>query len=92
MSDIKSILAERGSRYGEFKDNARVSQAIKAAMIDSPNWEYLESDFREALEMMAHKISRILNGDSSYIDSWIDISGFATLIVNELNKVDPNDK
>lgn len=31
----------------------------------------------EALEMIAHKIARILNGDLSYPDSWHDIAGYA---------------
>ena len=43
MSEIKSVLAERGSRYGEFKDNARVSQNIKVAMQDG-RWSDLPAD------------------------------------------------
>ena len=35
--------------------------------------------------MIQHKIGRILNGDQTYDDSWKDIAGYATLIVNELN-------
>jgi hypothetical protein len=30
--DIESTLKERGSRYGEFKEHARISQSIKRAM------------------------------------------------------------
>ena len=57
MSEIKSVLAERGSRYGDFKDNARVSQHIKVAMQDG-RWHDLSSDKKEALEMIAHKMSK----------------------------------
>lgn len=32
------------------------------------------------LEMIAHKIARILNGDPNYADNWHDIAGYATLI------------
>jgi len=84
MSEIKSVLAERGSRYGEFKDNARVSQNIKVAMQDS-RWHDLSSDKKEALEMIAHKMSRIINGDPDYKDSWTDIIGYAKLIEETLN-------
>ena len=36
--------------------------------------------------MIAHKIGRILNGDPNYLDSWIDIVGYAQLIVDRLHK------
>ena len=77
---IDEVLAERGSRYGEFPDHARITQNIKRAMYDSPNWPLLSADKREALEMIAHKIGRILNGDPNYADSWTDIVGYAKLV------------
>jgi hypothetical protein len=85
MSEIKSVLAERESRYGEFKDNARVSQNIKVAMQDG-RWSDLSIDKVEALEMIAHKMARIINGDPEYKDSWTDIIGYAKLIEDTLNK------
>ena len=33
----------------------------------------------EALEMIAHKIARILSGDADYADNWVDIAGYAQL-------------
>lgn len=81
---ISGTLAERGSRYGEFLEHARITQAIKAAMGDSPNWEGLAVDQREALEMIAHKAGRILNGDPNYHDSWHDIVGYAKLVADRL--------
>ena len=84
MNDINTTLAERGSRYGDFNEHARITQAIKRAMIDSPNWETLSDDKREALEMVAHKIGRILNGDPSYHDSWHDVIGYTKLVADTL--------
>jgi hypothetical protein len=46
----------------------------------------LDSDQLEALDMIAHKIARILNGDPNYADNWIDIAGYATLVANRLEK------
>ena len=57
---------------------------VKAAMADSPNWSDLADDQRETLEMVAHKIGRILNGDPDYDDSWVDIAGYAKLIADRL--------
>lgn len=84
MSDLDQILAERGARYGAFIDNASISQALKDRMRNSPKWASLEPDMKEALDMVAHKISRILVGDPSYDDSWADIAGYATRVANRL--------
>lgn len=81
---IEATLKERGSRYGEFHEHARITQSLKLAMIDSRNWHNLHADQREALEMVAHKIGRILNGDPDYIDSWHDIIGYVKLVEDRL--------
>jgi len=40
----------------------------------------LSDDKKEALEMTAHKIGRILNGDAEYKDSWLNIIGYIRLV------------
>jgi len=84
-NDIDSTLKERGSRYGRFATHAEITQDLKNTMWLSPNWLKLSDAQAEALEMVAHKIGRILNGDPNYDDSWRDIAGYAELIVKELN-------
>lgn len=86
LPDIDVTLAERGSRYGSFTEHARVTQNIKTAMVDSPNGSNMRlgPDQREALEMIAHKIGRILCGDPDYHDSWHDIVGYAKLVADRL--------
>ena len=84
MTEIKTILEERGQRYGQFSGQAQVAQAIKKAMqLDNPK---LADDQREALEMIANKIGRILNGDPDYADSWVDIAGYAKLVADRLQQ------
>lgn len=84
MSSIENTLNERGNRYGAFERRAAIAQGIKRAMMASPNWEHLTDSMKESLEMTAHKISRILNGDPTYIDSWHDIIGYIRLVEKEL--------
>lgn len=86
-TDVDAILAERGSRYGTFENHARISQALKRAMHDSPNWSKLTDVQKEGLEMIQHKVARMLNGDPSYLDNIIDVVGYATLVkdVMEVN-------
>ena len=39
---------------------------------------------QEALEMICHKIARIVAGNPNFVDHWRDIAGYATLVANEL--------
>jgi hypothetical protein len=102
-TDIDAILAERGSRYGVFKDHATISQALKDTMRGKTGFAVNETelckslgeafelrlapDQIEALDMIAHKIARILNGDPDYADSWDDIAGYAKLVGDRLTGV-----
>lgn len=80
--EIASTLAARGNRYGSFSDNADTAQALKDIARRHPNWEELENYHKESIDMIFHKIARILNGDPMYDDSWVDIAGYAKLTVN----------
>ena len=82
----QEILTQRGNRYGLFKNHSEITQAIKHIMQTTENWQHLEPAMKESLEMIAHKIGRILNGDPYYDDSWIDIAGYSQLVVNILHK------
>lgn len=89
MPTTDEILAERGQRYGDFDKHADITQSLKKAMASTPGWQRLAPDQREALEMNAHKIGRILNGDPNYADSWEDIAGYAKLVANRLTAQTP---
>lgn len=89
MSDLNETLAQRGSRYGLFMGHAHVAQDLKTAIrlhLVARN-KTLEVDQQEALDMICHKIGRIVNGDANYDDSWIDIAGYAQLVARRLQKV-----
>lgn len=81
---IEEVLVDRGAKYGEFYEHARIAQAIKRAMVDSPNWDRLTPAMKEALEMDAHKTARILNGDPNFYDSWFDKIGYIKLVADTL--------
>ena len=86
---IDDVLKERGSRYGEFKDHAEISQLIKFALFEAHGKELrLSADQRESLEMIAHKLARIVNGDPNYLDSWVDIVGYSQLVIDLIKKGD----
>lgn len=95
MADIAETLQERGSRYGSFVGDAQVAQELKTVLKDtasrnprlSSNWESLDPDMQEALEMMSTKMGRIVHGDPWYEDSWRDIAGYATLVADRLENL-----
>ena len=75
------LLVERQSTHGSFEHNAMISQELKEIMrnprpgIQPPSL----SVHREALDMIALKLSRILSGQAHYADHWDDIAGYAKL-------------
>ena len=91
MNDITATLQERGSRYGKFTGHAEITQKLKNTVADFRFVHQkppLSSDQQEALDMIFHKIGRIVNGDPNYADSWVDIAGYAKLVADRLEGVE----
>lgn len=81
---IRGILNQREKNYGDYSDVSDTSQRIKNVLRQNPNWDELYQFQRESLDMIANKIARIVNGNTDYADSWIDIVGYAQLVVDRL--------
>ena len=89
MTDLNATLAERGARYGDFTDHARIAQqlqdvmhrsgAVGLDMAANKGWHALSPVQKQALTVIADKIARILSGDPNYTDNWHDIQGYAKL-------------
>lgn len=77
MTELTSILHNRGAIYGDFETSAAIMQSLKS--IVRSRSEKLTSSQLEALEMICHKIGRILNGDPNHVDNWLDIAGYPQL-------------
>ena len=84
--DVAAILAERQKTHGNFQTHANIAQSLKLVMHTTPGWKELDDDMKEALEMTAHKTARILNGNPTYADHWVDIAGYAKLVGDRLSK------
>ena len=79
------LLVQRGTTHGEFRENSKISQKIKVIMRDTcSNYYDLQPFQQEALDMMAHKIGRILAGDPNHQDHWDDIAGYAKLVSDRI--------
>ena len=87
--NVNEILEERKGTHGSFEDNASFMQPAKELMRQSRNWNSLSNTQKEALEMIIHKIGRIVSGNANHKDHWDDIGGYAELeakILHENNR------
>lgn len=83
---VESLLAERQKTYGGYAAVASTAQQIKDVMSCGSNYNTTTYAQRESLAMIANKISRIVNGDPNYEDSWADIAGYATLALRTIEE------
>jgi hypothetical protein len=74
-----ALLDERHTTHGAFRDNARNGQHLRAFYRSTASWHTMPDIQREALDMIACKISRILSGQATFADHWADIAGYAVL-------------
>ena len=81
---VDETLSAREERYGAFAEHAAITQDLKMVMWGVDKFHALDPDMIEALEMIQHKIARIINGDSTHLDSWHDIAGYARLVERRL--------
>ena len=83
--NIDEILTEREKTHGDFGEHAEITQALKTYM-HTHHRSVLYPYQAEALDMIAHKIGRILAGDPNVRDHWDDIAGYATLVSQRLDR------
>lgn len=87
MPNINEILEQRGNRYGSFEGHAKITQHLRFVIAKELEMrdKRLPPEQQEALDMICHKIGRIINGDNNYDDNWIDICGYSQLVVDILH-------
>ena len=82
---LSDVLAKRETTHGNWIDNAWHAQRMKEQWRKARGWQRLSCCQREALEMIAHKVARILSGDPNERDHWLDIGGYVELVLRELD-------
>lgn len=85
-ADVAALLTERKTTHGEYRDDARAAMRLKDNLADEINRRVARGQTplvdiqRHALDMILHKIARIVTGDAWFKDHWDDIAGYATLV------------
>ena len=82
------LLEERGKTHGRWEDHAIATQSMKAAAHAAPGWQSMPYQACEAVDMILHKIGRIVAGQDTWehTDHWADIAGYARLAELEILK------
>ena len=71
-------IPNRDDQHGGVQAVGEVSQGIKSRMRAASGWGRLSFGGRDSLDMIAHKIGRILSGaDPHDRQHWEDIAGYA---------------
>lgn len=71
-------IPNRDEQHGGIEAVGTVCQRMKIAMRAGQNWPLLTPGEQEALDMIAHKIARILSGaDPHDPQHWEDVAGYA---------------
>jgi hypothetical protein len=83
---LGKLLDKRAEQYGSFMASANVAIRLKGVMHNAIAQQdlHLAPDQLLSLDMIAVKVSRILTGNPSHIDSWVDIAGYAKLVADRL--------
>lgn len=83
--NLDRLTDERGTTHGMFSNHADYTQSFKRILYRAERERHdrgqrpLTAKEREALEMIFHKIGRILAGQPEFADHWDDIGGYAKL-------------
>jgi hypothetical protein len=83
---VKALLNERGKTHGNYTDHARITQRLKLIVYQEIELRYprgqdeLSMEAKESIDMILHKIGRIIAGDATFADHWDDIAGYAKLV------------
>ena len=85
-TSVDAVLDDRAKDYGKFIEGAEIMQMLKRLVHNyvEQRGTQLAFDQREAIDMIIHKLGRIINGNPDKVDHWTDIAGYAKLVADRL--------
>ena len=79
---LKSVM--RGTLFEDLQNPASAKDFQDSQALLKAKWGTLRPDSREGLEMIQHKIGRMLNGNPELHDSTHDCVGYAKLVADRI--------
>ena len=87
---IRRLLDARGRTHGDYVDHARATQRLKGVIADELGRRHARGQpdlslcALEALDMIMHKLGRIIAGKWDHPDHWNDLAGYARLVAESV--------
>lgn len=85
--NIDTILSTRETTHGSYVEQSTASQTLKRLCEQARNWDQMPCYMRESVHLIQQKIARIVCGDPFERDHWVDIMGYAALVLRELDRL-----
>lgn len=95
LLELESILNNRAGSYGSYNEVAKIQTQIIDLLRSAKGYNKLKSSTILAIEMIIHKIIRLVNSGKEKEDTLMDIAGYALLALAEIkenNKKEDNKK
>jgi hypothetical protein len=86
---VEELLVEREKTHGPYAVKCEIIMAIMREV--EGHRGHLSDVQNVSLDMIIHKMGRVLAGDANCADHWDDIAGYAKLVTRDLMAGEPND-
>ncbi len=87
--EISAMLQSREKTHGPYENTAFVANRLQRILFESCGQRDIETDhvLREAMAMICQKMARMVSGDVNSLEHWIDVAGYAVLVIQHRLKV-----
>jgi hypothetical protein len=85
--NIDTILSTRETTHGCYVEQSTASQTLKRLCEQARNWDQMPCYMRESVHLIQQKVARIICGNPFERDHWVDIMGYAALVLRELDRL-----
>lgn len=85
--DVDALIEERSNTHGDYMVNSEITWTIKEALHRGAHYDSMHPAMKETLDMVAHKMHRIVNGDPFFKDHWVDMTGYPHLVVGKWDEL-----
>ena len=87
MPNITDTLNQRKNVHGDYCQAALIKDDILQVLSnETTTYSCMGPVGRETIRMIVEKLGRIAGGDWHFVDHWHDIAGYATLMVEYLER------
>jgi hypothetical protein len=83
VGEVKEVIKERRNTHGNFTDTCEMTQELVRIVYAGGGAKDMNGSQAESVHMICHKLARIACGDPNFEDHWVDIAGYAQLVVNQ---------